>query len=451
MVLNNLLISLISGFIWHSIFDSPNSEHVPYYQESIILCCISYFIETIGEIANCLLQINLLVKERVYIEAISLLLFQFLYVFLTIQFPSIGAYSYAIGRLVFSIFYAMLSYRSYFKLKTKHFSSSILPSTPFIFDYNYLRLTRAYYMQSIFKQILTEGEKYMIALFNLLSFSESGVYDIINNLGSLIARFLFLPIEDASYVLFKTSLKRGITYNKQLNELKDKQNDIKNAKNFFEYLLKFVSLIGLFIFIYGQAYSKIALYIYGGVKLSESLITVNMLKFYCLYVFFISINGITESLLNSTMSDTQLNKHNFRLIIFSVVYLLFAMLFVNYFHIYGFILANCLNMFLRIVYNVKYIQDLFHGFSDTDGDNYVENRSYRVFRIIFSKSITLNILFILAFAITKLSEFYVNSYIVHVFVGLIMLLVNLFFVYKFENSLVLFIFRNLRNLTKKSD
>lgn len=176
-----------------------------------------------------------------------------------------------------------------------------------------------------------------------------------------------------------------------------------------------------------------------------------MLKFYCLYVFFISINGITESLLNSTMSDTQLNKHNFRLIIFSVVYLLFAMLFVNYFHIYGFILANCLNMFLRIVYNVKYIQDLFHGFSDTDGDNYVENRSYRVFRIIFSKSITLNILFILAFAITKLSEFYVNSYIVHVFVGLIMLLVNLFFVYKFENSLVLFIFRNLRNLTKKSD
>ena len=320
-------------------------------------------------------------------------------------------------------------------------------------DYDYLRLTKAYYMQSIFKQMLTEGEKYMITLFNLLSFSESGVYDIINNLGSLIARFLFLPIEDASYVLFKNSLRRGISYNQQLNEVigEDQKTEIKNAKSFFEQLLKFVSLIGLFIFVYGQAYSKLALNIYGGEKLSESTVTVNMLKLYCLYVFIISINGITESLLNATMSDAQLNKHNFRLISFSAIYLVFAFIFVKLFHIYGFILANCLNMLLRIVYNVKYIQNLFNGYSSNDNGVFIKDRNYSVSKIIFPQSIFLNLFFVLALATTKFSEFSVNSNFTHVFIGLIMVLVNLLFVYKFENNFVLFIIRNLRNFTKKTN
>jgi oligosaccharide translocation protein RFT1 len=444
MLANNLLISLILGLIWYKIFDIPDTSSVPYYQESIIICCFSYFIEIIGEIANCILQINLIVKPRVYIEAISLLLFQFLYVILTIQYPKIGAFSYAIGRLVYSISYTTLSFHHYFKLQNK----SILPTAPFTLDYEYLSLTKAYYTQSIFKQILTEGEKYMIALFNLLSFSESGVYDIINNLGSLIARFLFLPIEDASYILFKNSFKRGLTYHDQFKETADKQIELNNAKLFFEYLLKFVSFIGLFVFIYGQAYSKLALYIYGGEKLSESIVTVNMLRFYCLYVFFISVNGITESLLNSTMSDIQLNRHNFRLVLFSGLYLLFALIFVKYFHIYGFILANCFNMLLRIVYNFKYIQALFYGFTvndDFEEDKFVKGREYRVLKNVFSRSIILNFLFCIAFTVTKISEIYVGSNLFHVLIGFIMVLVNLFFVYKFEKNFVLFIFRNLKS------
>jgi hypothetical protein len=108
-------------------------------------------------------------------------------------------------------------------------------------------------------------------------------------------------------------------------------------------------------------------------------------------------------------------------------------------------------MVLRIIYNVKYIQNLFHGFIDTDSDNYVENRNYSVINIVFSKSMLLNFVFFLALIITKLSEGYVNSYIIHVLIGFLIVLVNLLFLYKLENNLVLFILRNLRNLTKKGD
>lgn len=35
------------------------------------------------------------------------------------------------------------------------------------------------------------------------------MYDTVNNLGSLVARFIFLPIEESFYVFFAQVLERG--------------------------------------------------------------------------------------------------------------------------------------------------------------------------------------------------------------------------------------------------
>ena len=37
----------------------------------------------------------------------------------------------------------------------------------------------------------------------------AGVYDVVNNLGSLVARFIFLPIEENGYLFFSQTLNRG--------------------------------------------------------------------------------------------------------------------------------------------------------------------------------------------------------------------------------------------------
>ena len=50
----------------------------------------------------------------------------------------------------------------------------------------------------------------MMTVFNVLSFADQGIYDVINNLGSLAARFIFLPLEDAAYLLFSHTLERGV-------------------------------------------------------------------------------------------------------------------------------------------------------------------------------------------------------------------------------------------------
>lgn len=48
-----------------------------------------------------------------------------------------------------------------------------------------------------------------MTFFNVLTFGDQGVYDIVNNLGSMVARFVFLPIEESFYVFFANVLDRG--------------------------------------------------------------------------------------------------------------------------------------------------------------------------------------------------------------------------------------------------
>lgn len=47
-----------------------------------------------------------------------------------------------------------------------------------------------------------------MTLFNVLSFYEQGIYDVVNNLGSLAARFLFRPIEESAYFYFTQLVHR---------------------------------------------------------------------------------------------------------------------------------------------------------------------------------------------------------------------------------------------------
>ena len=48
-----------------------------------------------------------------------------------------------------------------------------------------------------------------MTVFGVLSFAQQGVYDVINNLGSLAARFVFQPVEESFYVFFAHTLYRG--------------------------------------------------------------------------------------------------------------------------------------------------------------------------------------------------------------------------------------------------
>lgn len=54
-----------------------------------------------------------------------------------------------------------------------------------------------------------------MTFLNVLSFGDQGVYDIVSNLGSMVARFIFWPIEESFYIFFAKVLERGCDVEKQ--------------------------------------------------------------------------------------------------------------------------------------------------------------------------------------------------------------------------------------------
>lgn len=62
-------------------------------------------------------------------------------------------------------------------------------------------LTVSFAKQCVVKQILTEGERYVMTISPILTFSEQSIYDIVNNLGSLAARLVFSFIFHQMFLL----------------------------------------------------------------------------------------------------------------------------------------------------------------------------------------------------------------------------------------------------------
>lgn len=64
---------------------------------------------------------------------------------------------------------------------------------------------------------------------------------------------------------------------------------------------------------FGQAYAKLALFFYGGSTLATGIGPV-LLKFHCLAISFLAVNGITECYAAATMNVAELNKLVFKFV-----------------------------------------------------------------------------------------------------------------------------------------
>ena len=193
------------------------------------------------------------------------------------------------------------------------------------------------------------------------------------------------------------------------------------------------------VLVFGQGYSKLLLKIYGGERLGENDLCVNMLRLHCVYIYFLAINGITECFFNATMSQVEIEKHNYRLILFSVLFLFIAFFFAKIFNIYGFLIANCMNMSIRIGFSCFYIATFFTGY-EYQNDSSVSNKHvYNVLKLLLPNPL-LSLVLAISFVIIKLSESYFHNQFMHFFIGVFTFIVNMIVILKQENQLRTFIF-----------
>ncbi|KAG8532514.1 uncharacterized protein KY384_002391 [Bacidia gigantensis] len=115
----------------------------------------------------------------------------------------LGVLPFAAGQLTYSIT-LLLGYS--FRLSSTFVETSTSPyphkSSPAssLMPTARLKLASTLYAQSLFKQLLTSGDSYLIA--TLTTLESQGAYALASNYGGLLARILFQPIEESSRTLF---------------------------------------------------------------------------------------------------------------------------------------------------------------------------------------------------------------------------------------------------------
>ncbi|KRY12398.1 Protein RFT1 -like protein [Trichinella patagoniensis] len=362
-------LSLLFTFIWVFLLPDPSEDTcTKYYGISACIYALSTVIETFAE-PLCIIAQNL--KQfhvKMIFEAVQMIIRQFFSLFLVYFFPNLSLLAFAFGMVVSSSAYAVLYYlyflNGFFKAKGRQINElheqntvSVFPQFSKGFDSETLTLVYGFWKHGMIKQLLTEGERYVMTFFNLLNFRDQGVFDVVSNLGSLVARVVLAPLEENAYIYFSQHLIRGMPINAQPKALFDEFAVVHDT---FSNLLQLVSMIGLTSLVFGQAYSYPLLKLYGG----RSLIIASgpsLLRMYSFYVLLIALNGITECFMFSIMRLIEVDRHKLWLFYFCLVFLLSAVLLCQLFGSIGFIMANCINMIFRVAYSCWFIARFYRG------------------------------------------------------------------------------------------
>ncbi|XP_065583443.1 man(5)GlcNAc(2)-PP-dolichol translocation protein RFT1-like [Artemia franciscana] len=170
--------------------------------------------------------------------------------------------------------------------------------------------------------------------------AEQGVFDIVNNLGSIAVRFLLLPIEDAANFYFTKKLQRV-----PLEQQDEKA--VAEASNVLFLLIRFMTLFGLSAVFLGVPIAKTVLALYGGETLTSS-VGPFLMQLNCGLILLLALNGVTEGYATATVSKAELDMSSFFMVCTSGVYIVSALCFVYLYSSPGLVIANAVTLCLRI-------------------------------------------------------------------------------------------------------
>lgn len=204
------------------------------------------------------------------------------------------------------------------------------------FDRELFTIWKTLFIQMIFKHLLTEGDT--LILSSLFSISQQGVYSVIANYGSIIARLLFQPIEESVRIVTASKLGQN-----------ERRSSISNMENH----LVFYWNLSLLIVLGGYANGAFMLRVLiGRNPLWMQSPVFDHFSQYMIYLPFLAFNGILEAFYSSASTPSQMSRFSLYLSATSGIYFALLVLFISKWHlgILGLILCNILNMSLRIAY-----------------------------------------------------------------------------------------------------
>ncbi|KAK0386428.1 hypothetical protein NLU13_6265 [Sarocladium strictum] len=353
----------------------------PYLVESLYLYGIASMVELLSEPCFVLMQIRLQFGTRAAAESIATFLRCFVVfgsaVYAKRHHLPIGVLPFALGQLTYGaallLVYVISGYRTAsstgFSLLPQRLSS-VEGASHFSLGYFYkptVSLAGSMMAQSVVKHLLTQGDTFLVSL--LSAADVQGVYALANNYGGLLARLLFQPIEESSRSYFSRLLASPaalVQVPKGGSPSTSASSAVIEARQSLHTILRTYVLLSLLIVNVGPYVAPHLLAIVAGSQWTSKGAG-DVLGFYCYYIPFLALNGITEAFVASVATETQVHRQSFWMGGFSVAFAGAAFVFMRVFSLgaIGLVLANIINMLCRIIWSAHFITAFFsdHGAS----------------------------------------------------------------------------------------
>jgi oligosaccharide translocation protein RFT1 len=213
-------------------------------------------------------------------------------------------------------------------------------------------LALSLWLQDSMKYILTQGDTLLITA--LASLSDQGAYALASNYGGLIARMLFQPIEESSRNLMANLCAPDSATGKPT------ATGLAETKRLLGMVLKLYNVIGLIAIAIGPTLAPLLLRLVAGSRWSSTGAG-DVLATYCYYIPFLAINGLTEAFVAAVASSRALGGQSLSMGVFFVAFASSAWFLLEYCELgaVGLVYANCVNMGLRILFNVHFIREFY--------------------------------------------------------------------------------------------
>ena len=225
------LWSSMMGWVWVTWLPSPPPELASQYHQAVIIVALAGVGQMLAEPPMVVGQVLMFVRLRVVMNMLWMTTRVIVLCLAVTLDPDnvilIWAWGHAFAAVVYVCGY-YFAFRVILKankidqndqLPIKSMGQ-LLPSRPsqFSLDPDQWKVASSFLGQAVVQQVLTDCEKYVMTIFNLLTLSEQGILDVVSNLGSLAARFIFRPAEESAYFFFSQLWSRETLIKEQDKE-----------------------------------------------------------------------------------------------------------------------------------------------------------------------------------------------------------------------------------------